>query len=55
MLQEKPNSRPNIYQVVKEVCIMQGTEIPIPDVSLGANGLCLLPNMFVDLCWKNGF
>ena len=54
MLQEKPNSRPDIYQVVKEVCIMQGTEIPIPDVSVGANEPCLKPNVFIDLRWKNG-
>ncbi|KAI9812169.1 MAG: hypothetical protein M1827_004835 [Pycnora praestabilis] len=34
MLRENPRSRPNIYQVVREVSLMRGTEIPIKDVSL---------------------
>ncbi len=34
MLRENPQLRPNIYQVVREVCLMRGTEIPIKDVSL---------------------
>ena len=33
MLKENPQSRPNIYQVVREVCQMRGTDIPIKDVS----------------------
>ena len=32
MLQESPQLRPNIYQVVREVCMMRGTDIPIKDV-----------------------
>jgi hypothetical protein len=32
MLQENPQSRPNIYQVVLEICYMRGTEVPIKDV-----------------------
>ena len=32
MLQEKPQARPNIYQVVREVCLMRGTDVPIQDV-----------------------
>lgn len=32
MLKEHPQSRPNIYQVLKESCAMQGREIPIKDV-----------------------
>ena len=31
-LKEKPTDRPNIYQVIKEVCSMQGTEVPIKDI-----------------------
>ena len=32
MLRENPNSRPNIYQVVREACLMRGTDVPIKDV-----------------------
>lgn len=32
MLKELPSKRPNIYEVVKEVCKMQGKEVPIRDV-----------------------
>jgi AP2-associated kinase len=32
MLKEDPRDRPNIYEVVREVCKMQGKEIPIKDV-----------------------
>ncbi|KAI5288354.1 hypothetical protein KEM54_005270 [Ascosphaera aggregata] len=31
MLQENPQRRPNIYQVLKESCYMRGKECPIPD------------------------
>ena len=34
MLRENPQLRPNIYQVMREVCLMRGTEVPIKDVSL---------------------
>lgn len=34
MLREDPKVRPNIYQVVKEVCSMRGTDVPIKDVSI---------------------
>lgn len=33
MLKENPQKRPNIYEVVREVCLMQGKEVPIKDVS----------------------
>lgn len=33
MLREKLDSRPNIYQVLKEASAMAGREMPIPDVS----------------------
>jgi AP2-associated kinase len=33
-LKENPKSRPNIYQVLREACLMQGIEVPIKDVSL---------------------
>ncbi|CRL27250.1 Serine/threonine-protein kinase STK [Penicillium camemberti] len=32
MLKEDPRNRPNIYEVVREVCKMQGKEIPIKDI-----------------------
>ncbi|OKL60498.1 hypothetical protein UA08_04145 [Talaromyces atroroseus] len=31
MLQENPQNRPTIYGVLKEVCLMQGKEVPIRD------------------------
>ncbi|RAL64988.1 hypothetical protein DID88_001578 [Monilinia fructigena] len=35
MLKEKPTSRPNIYQVLREACLMQGIEVPIKDIYAG--------------------
>jgi AP2-associated kinase len=32
MLKEDPKQRPNIYQVVKEACSMQGAPVPIKDI-----------------------
>ena len=32
MLKEDPRQRPNIYQVIVEVCAMRGTEVPIKDI-----------------------
>lgn len=32
MLRENPQKRPNIYEVVREMCHMQGKEVPIRDV-----------------------
>ncbi|RFU25866.1 hypothetical protein B7463_g10472, partial [Scytalidium lignicola] len=32
MLKENPKSRPNIYQVLREACLLQGIEIPIKDI-----------------------
>ena len=32
MLRENPGSRPNIYQVLRESCLMQGREVPINNV-----------------------
>ncbi|KAI0166081.1 kinase-like protein [Xylariaceae sp. FL1272] len=32
MLREAPKSRPNIYQVLRESCLMQGREVPIQDI-----------------------
>lgn len=34
MLRENPQVRPNIYQVLREVCLMRGTDVPIKDVSI---------------------
>lgn len=36
MLRESMQSRPNIYQVLKEACTMQGRAVPIHDVSCRA-------------------
>jgi AP2-associated kinase len=33
MLRESMQSRPNIYQALKEACDMQGRKVPIHDVS----------------------
>ncbi|KAJ0118347.1 hypothetical protein J7T55_009130 [Diaporthe amygdali] len=35
MLKEQPQARPNIYQVLKESCAMQGREVPIKDIYTG--------------------
>ncbi|KAK2590725.1 Ark- serine/threonine protein kinase [Conoideocrella luteorostrata] len=35
MLRENMQSRPNIYQVIKEACDMQGREVPIHDIYSG--------------------
>ncbi len=32
MLRENPRSRPNVYEVLREACLMQGIEVPIRDV-----------------------
>ncbi|KAL8863687.1 MAG: hypothetical protein Q9178_000370 [Gyalolechia marmorata] len=32
MLRESPQARPNIYQVIREVCLMRATDIPIKDI-----------------------
>ncbi|KAL1839084.1 hypothetical protein VTJ49DRAFT_1885 [Mycothermus thermophilus] len=36
MLRESPQQRPNIYQVLREACAMQGREPPIKDIYSGA-------------------
>lgn len=41
MLKEHPQKRPNIYEVVQEVCHMQGKEVPIRDVSYPMAGFVL--------------
>ncbi|KAL8751384.1 MAG: hypothetical protein Q9199_006456 [Rusavskia elegans] len=32
MLRENPQARPNIYQVIREVSLMRGTDVPIKDI-----------------------
>lgn len=32
MMKESPSQRPNIYQVIKEVCSMRNVEVPISDI-----------------------
>jgi hypothetical protein len=34
MLRENLHDRPNIYQVLKEGCAMQGRDVPVHDVSV---------------------
>lgn len=52
MLKENPRSRPNIYQVLREACLMQGIEIPIKDV-------CWIPRQLeprltiIDICCED--
>lgn len=33
MLKENPQHRPNIYEVLREACLMRGKDVPIRDVS----------------------
>ena len=35
MLREQPDARPNIYQVIREVSLLRGTDIPIQDIYAG--------------------
>lgn len=42
MLREDMQSRPNIYQVLKEACAMQGREVPIQDVRRGGGSLLIV-------------
>ena len=44
MLRESPQQRPNIYQVIRQVSLMRGTDIPIKDVS----GTSALFNIMAD-------
>uniref|UniRef100_A0A060TCY2 non-specific serine/threonine protein kinase n=1 Tax=Blastobotrys adeninivorans TaxID=409370 RepID=A0A060TCY2_BLAAD len=32
LLREDPRNRPNVYQVLKEICSMRGVEVPIKDI-----------------------
>lgn len=52
MLKESPAPRPNIYQVLREACVMQGIEVPIKDV---CSYLLYLKRKLtpVDICQKN--
>ncbi|KHJ35010.1 putative serine threonine-protein kinase [Erysiphe necator] len=44
MLREPPKLRPNIYQVLREACLMQGIEVPIKDIYSGKDLLDLGKN-----------
>lgn len=55
MLRENQKMRPNIYQVFKEACAMQGKECPIKDVS-NARFLSFLEqsvNVALDILWQD--
>ncbi|POS85713.1 hypothetical protein EPUL_002622, partial [Erysiphe pulchra] len=45
MLRETPKTRPNIYQVLREACLMQGIEVPIKDIYTGKDQLELGKNL----------
>lgn len=48
MLKENPQKRPNIYEVLREACHMQGKDVPVRDVSI------LPPNVplrKISNCW----
>ncbi|RKF61792.1 putative serine threonine-protein kinase [Erysiphe neolycopersici] len=45
MLRESPKSRPNIYQVLREACLMQGIEVPIKDIYTGKDPFELGKNL----------
>ena len=51
MLRENPQQRPNIYQVMKEISRMRGTDVPIKDVSKSKVHVEWLL-IDLDLCWK---
>lgn len=38
-LSEDPRNRPNVYQVLKEVCSMRGVEVPIKDIYSGGQNV----------------
>lgn len=40
MLQERPQQRPNVYQALKEVAAIRGTDVPIKDVCTYAPHPC---------------
>ena len=52
MLRENPQQRPNIYEVIRDVSRMRGTEVPIKDVGLNPSHRIpmLTPG---DLCWAD--
>jgi AP2-associated kinase len=54
MLRENPKQRPNVYQVLKEACAMQGIEVPIRDVSSGLPFTHDNTDQFSDLYWSFG-
>ena len=45
MLKEHPVSRPNIYQVLREACLMQGIELPIKDVCSSLRSVKLISHL----------
>lgn len=45
MLKENLQSRPNIYQVLKEACTMQGRDVPVSDVSWYGSGVQVVANL----------
>jgi hypothetical protein len=56
MLRENPQKRPNIYEVVQEMCHMQGKEVPIRDVrAIFYYRYAIFTNAKVDLLEPNGF
>ncbi|ELR10057.1 nak/nak-unclassified protein kinase [Pseudogymnoascus destructans 20631-21] len=44
MLRENPDERPNVYQVLREACHLQGIEVPIKNIYAGGNDLHMKRN-----------
>lgn len=51
MLRENLQDRPNIYQVLKEGCAMQGRNVPVQDVSVMLVRKKAMLTMGLDLQW----
>jgi hypothetical protein len=52
MLREKPEGRPNVYQVLREACQLQGIEVPIKDVRY-TDHFRRPPLIRSDIRWEN--
>lgn len=53
MLREKPHERPNIYQVLREACELQGLPVPIKDVRYASTSSTRLPLTNKDIRWED--
>ena len=53
MLRENPQARPNIYQIVREACLMRGTDVPIKDVRFALPYTTPFVLTLADICWPH--